>query len=56
MELFNNFFHSVPFHREMRDNQQPKRVPLKPFHFIIAEKAELVDLRLSKNESELNIN
>jgi len=39
----------------MRDNQQPKRVPLESFHFIIADKAELEDLKLSKNESDKNI-
>jgi len=36
----------------MRDNQQTKRVPLEFFHFIITEKAELEDLKLSKNESD----
>jgi len=36
----------------MMDNQQPKPVPLESFYFIIAEKAELGDLKLSKNESD----
>ena len=36
----------------IRDYQQPKRVPLESFHFIIAEKAELEYLKHSKNESD----
>ena len=36
----------------MSDNKKPKRVPLESFHFITAKKAELEDLKLSKNESD----
>jgi len=36
----------------MIDNQQQKRLPLKSFHFIIANKAELEDFKISKNESD----
>jgi len=55
MGLFNKFFHAALFRRKMRNNQQPKRVTMESFHFIIAEKAELEDLRLSRNESDLII-
>jgi len=52
MELFNIFNHSAPFRRKKTDNKQPKRLPQESFHFIIAEKAELEDLKLTKNESD----
>ncbi|GIT04328.1 MAG: hypothetical protein CM1200mP28_15870 [Deltaproteobacteria bacterium] len=51
MELFKIFFHPATIRRKMKQNQQPKRVSLESFHFIIADKDELEDLKLSKNES-----
>ena len=39
----------------MNHNQKTKRAPLESFHFIIVDKVELEDLKLSKNESDEKI-
>ena len=46
------YIHSVPFYIKMRYNQQQKQAPLESFHLKIADKVEIEDLKLLKDESD----